>query len=138
MRLIALALPLIALAACDVAPMGASNEPANFTPVIWKTNTPVATRAADREACELAALGVTPNTTPEDLQELIAIADPEQRKRFVDSCMSNKGYTVTEGRVCTAADRSRGQLMVGSTMDDLPPLSAVRCFDPQAGGFVAA
>ncbi len=62
--------------------------------------------------------------------------DPAQRKVFVDRCMSNKGYSITEGRVCTANDRARGPFVVGGTTDNLPPLSSVRCFDPAAGGFV--
>lgn len=123
------------VAACDVA-APIPDEPASFTPVVWKENTPVATRAADRQACELAALGAGPLTTQEQLAELVATTDPSQRKVFVDRCMSNKGYTVTEGRVCTARDRARGQLVIGGSMDALPPLSQVSCFDPAAGGFV--
>ena len=135
MRILAPLSVLALLAACDV-PSPIPDEPVNFTPVVWKENTPVATRSADRQACELAALGAGPLTTQEQLAELVATTDPEQRKVFVDRCMSNKGYTLTEGRVCTARDRARGQLVLGGTVDNLPPLSQVKCFDPAAGGFV--
>ncbi|WP_112323343.1 hypothetical protein [Oceanibium sediminis] len=129
---------LFVLSACGATMPLSTNEPATFTPVIWKENTPVATRAADQQACYLAAVGAGPFTTQEELAELVALADQDvnRKKAFVDRCMSNKGYTVTEGRVCTARDRARGRLVQGSATDNLPPLSSVSCFDPQAGGFV--
>jgi len=133
-------LALIGLVSACSVPVSApsSNEPRAFTPVVWKENTPVATRAADRQSCELAALGAGPLTTQDQLAELVASTDPAQRKVFVDRCMSNKGYTVTEGQVCSTQERASGQLVIGSPLDAPPPLSQVKCFDPAAGGFVVA
>ena len=107
-----------------------------MTPVIWKTQTPAQVRATDRQQCELAAIGASPFSSQAEIQERAASVDPAQRKRFVDRCMSNKGYTVTQGRVCTSSDLRAGQFVRGAGLDDLPPLNRVRCFDPAAGGFV--
>ncbi|MEM8786720.1 MAG: hypothetical protein AAGE76_00505 [Pseudomonadota bacterium] len=139
MRLQALAVAaLAALAACDIQPVSVADGPAAFTPVIWKTDTPAAARRQDRLACNLSAIGASPFATPEEIAALDARVDPGAKTSFVNRCMANKGYTLAEGRVCSAGDRARGQLVFGANLDSLPPLDSVRCFDPAAGGFILA
>lgn len=134
---IALLIPaLLFVAACDPVAPPIPPEDLAFTPVLWKENTPAATRGNDRQECEFAAIGASPFMSQDDIQARAASVSTEDRTNFVNRCMSNKGYQVTEGRVCTAQDRARGQFSVGAAIDSLPPLNRVRCFDPAAGGFV--
>lgn len=131
---------VLALAACDVPGTGpaAPTGPVQMTPVVWKENTPVATRAQDRLGCEYAAIGANPGMSEDEVGALAAQVPVDTRTVFVNRCMANKGYTITEGRVCTEADRARGQFLLGAQVDNLPSLGRVRCFAPAAGGFVVA
>ncbi|MXU66084.1 hypothetical protein [Oceanomicrobium pacificus] len=135
MKLLSL-LPCAALviAGCTTtAPTGGgSTQTADVTPVIWKENTPVEVRRADRFACQLAALGATPSMSQQQVISLAEKADPNKTKEFVDQCMAAKGYTVTFGAICSDRDL-QGGVVVGARVDDLPPLSSVKCFDGVSG-----
>lgn len=126
----------IALSACTVPNQGGvSTEAVALTPFTWKGNTPRATRRADISECELAARGLPPNPTPQMLEQAVR-GDPEQEARFVNACLTNKGYTVTDLPVCNDALRAQGQMVVQP--DIMPPLQSIRCVDPFVRGFVVA
>ncbi len=137
---------MLGLSACVVSPIGQPSVdpvavgPAQFTPVRWKTGVDFIARATDRQECEAAAVGARPGMTEEQIFELTQSITQEQFIVFVDRCLSNKGYTVTDGRVCDERDNvlsdGQAQFILGRDADFLPPLSSVRCFDPERGGFV--
>jgi hypothetical protein len=62
--------------------------------------------------------------------------DPAAREKFRSRCLTIKGYTVTERPTCTRNDVQNGIFVRSSDITTLPPLSTVKCFYPEAGGFV--
>lgn len=138
MRVIAISAVIALLSGCAV-PTVAPIEPAaptQFTPVRWKENTPRAQRAQDTRECELASVGLDFRASEEEVFARSQQISQAQLITFVDRCMANKGYEVTDKRVCTAADLRSGTFVSGASIDALPPLSSVRCMSPNEGGFV--
>ncbi|MEM9812736.1 MAG: hypothetical protein AAF913_08700 [Pseudomonadota bacterium] len=135
MRVLAL-IPALALTACVTVP--AAGPPptgaGEATTVTWKTGTTRSERQTDRYECELAARGLGFDATEEQIADATNLVGLEQIEAFSLQCLSRKGYTIAEGRVCTADQIVRGQLLTG--VDVLPPLETVRCFVPEQGGFV--
>ena len=124
----------LALAAC--APVPAVDPDTAYRQVIWKPATPVATRGADLQACELAAIGATPGLSQEQIIAAAEVATPAQRRAGLESCLRARGYQIAEFRVCTAEDRAAGPLRPILTVDNLPPAERVRCYAPEVDGFI--
>lgn len=137
MRRLALVLPILALAACE-APMSGPAGPGPdvaMTPFTWKANTPIATRGYDINQCELQGRGLEIGATDAQIAAATASVDEDTRTARVNSCLAQKGYTVTEVPVCRPADYGRGTFM--QRPETLPPLETIVCADPSAGGFVS-
>lgn len=121
---------------CACGPAEAPLPRGPFTPVVWKEGVDVQTRATDLGQCELRVSG---SAAGADQSAIIAAArsvTAEDRTERLTACLRGRGYTVTEGQVCSAADLASGTLRQKSLTDDLPPLSRVRCHDPSVDGFV--
>lgn len=126
---------LLALSACDVTPLGpVDSGPVATTPFTWKGDTPREVRAFDINECELAGRGLPPNATPEQIAAAAAVTDDAQVATFVNRCLTNKGYTVTELPVCRDSDHRQGEFVQGA--DILPPLNRIRCLDPVRRGMI--
>jgi len=131
----------LALAGCALPPIVEEPVEQPFgtgatTAFTWKGNTPRAVRAADINECELGGRGLAPGATNEQIRRASAVADPAQVSAFVNRCLSNKGYVLTEIAVCAEQDIGRGQFVQGA--DILPPLDRIRCVDPVRRGIVVA
>lgn len=130
-----LPIALLVLSGCDAALLGpVDTGPVATTPFTWKGNTPREVRAFDINECELAGRGLPPNASPEQIAAASAVIDEDQVATFVNRCLTNKGYVVTELPVCTEADQRRGEFVQGS--DVLPPLERIRCLDPARRGMI--
>ncbi|MSU92163.1 hypothetical protein GE300_21755 [Rhodobacteraceae bacterium 2CG4] len=138
MRQIFRTLPvLLTVAACATPPVlqaPSQQPPVATTPFTYKANTPLVTRAYDINECELSGRGLPPNATQAEIADATAGTDPAQVASFVQRCLSNKGYTVTELPVCRQADFSRGTLVVRPNVQ--PPLDSIICLDPSQGGML--
>ncbi|MEO1313390.1 MAG: hypothetical protein AAFV27_05880 [Pseudomonadota bacterium] len=125
---------LIALGACGTAPEPLPRGP--FTPVVWKEGVGVQTRATDLGQCELFAAGSSASASQAAIEAAARSVTAEDRAERLAACLRGRGYTVTEGQLCSAADLASGPLQQKSRTDALPPLSRVRCHDPSVDGFV--
>ncbi|MSU92164.1 hypothetical protein GE300_21760 [Rhodobacteraceae bacterium 2CG4] len=125
----------LALAAC--AAETPADPGADYAQVIWKTGTPVAARAADLEACELAAIGAGAALPQDRITDAARTADPVQRRARLQACLRARGYAIAELRVCRAEDRAAGRLRRILATDALPPAATVRCYAPEIDGFIA-
>ena len=114
----------------QAAPTGA------VTPVTWKTETSFDQRLADQDECVFAAVGLTPSASEDELIRRQENITDEQNIAAINRCLAGKGYQVANVRVCNSEDLSSGTFVTGSTVDNLPPLSRVRCVSPNEGGFV--
>ncbi|NNU81956.1 hypothetical protein HMH01_16080 [Halovulum dunhuangense] len=124
---------LAALAACGPPAPGPLRD---FTPVVWKQATPAATRADDLGACELQVAGVSGSMSQAQIRAASVATDARVRLERLTACLRGRGYTVTEGAICTPEERAAGRLVILSATDALPPLSRVVCHAPEVGGFV--
>ena len=120
-------LALFALAACETA-LPPVDTRAGMTPFTWKANTPLDTRAADINECELAARGLPPNADAEMIAASSNRSELAQERAFVRSCLENKGYTITTLPICTTSEKARGRTV--TQPEFLPPLESIRCADP--------
>ena len=113
-------------------------QPVSMTPVIWKQNAPRAVRVADYRECDTAAVGGHPSMPEAQINQLAQVVDPAAREKFRTRCLTIKGYTVTERPTCSRDDVQNGIFVRSADITTLPPLSTVKCFYPEAGGFVTA
>lgn len=129
-------LPLLALAlaACAAPPP----EPAgDYTRALWKAGTTLQTRAADTEACELAAIGAIPATPQPEIRARAAATSPEAHHDRTLACMQARGYAWAEFPVCSPAERAAGRLTPIASPAPLPPRDRVACLVPEPQGFIA-
>ncbi|MHA3916641.1 hypothetical protein [Halovulum sp. GXIMD14793] len=126
---------LLAVSACDVTSLGpVDTGPVAMTPFTWKGNTPRDVRAYDINECELAGRGLPPNATAEQIAAASGTANDVQVAKFVNRCLTNKGYIVTEKPVCTEADQNAGEFVQGANI--MPPLNRIKCIDPARRGMI--
>ena len=106
--------------------------------VTWRENTPLGARFSDGLSCELVGLSLPPFASEAEIQTARQFVPPAERDARRDSCMIQRGYSITQEKVCTPAELQGQAIQISRTIDFLPPLSAVRCFVPSQGGFVLA
>ena len=141
MRPVLPALALFALAACETTMMTTRTAPAvdtsaGMTPVPYKANTPRVTRAAEINECELAARGLAPDASAEQIAAVSNNSSIDQQAAFVRSCLANKGYEILRLPICTDAERRRGTAV--SAPEFMPPRDSIRCADPATRSLIVA